>query len=85
MDAVVEPWTAQCLFHRISVNRGKQVAAVATARKLAVLIWHMLSKGQDYNWTRPASSSSNSGRFSSLLAMNPVAAERSRVPPVTTA
>src|SRR5690606_18407930 len=28
--------------------------AVATARKLAVLIWHMLTKGQDYAWTRPA-------------------------------
>jgi hypothetical protein len=30
------------------------VAAIATARKLAVLIWHLLSKGQDYAWSRPA-------------------------------
>jgi transposase len=41
-------------FHRISVKRCKSVAAIATARKLAVLIWHMLTKQQDYVWTRPA-------------------------------
>lgn len=41
-------------FHRISVKRCKPVAAVATARKLAVLIWHMLTKQQDYVWVRPA-------------------------------
>src|SRR5260221_11936345 len=31
-----------------------QVAAVATARKLTVLVWHMLTKGKDYVWQRPA-------------------------------
>lgn len=41
-------------FHRISVKRCKSVAAIATARKLAVLIWHMLTKQQDYLWIRPA-------------------------------
>lgn len=41
-------------FHRISVKRCKSVAAIATARKLAVLVWHMLTKQQDYVWTRPA-------------------------------
>lgn len=41
-------------FRRISLKRGKPVAAVATARKLAVLIWHMLTKEQDYAWVRPA-------------------------------
>lgn len=41
-------------FHRISVKRCKSVAAIATARKLAVLIWHMLTKQQDYVWVRPA-------------------------------
>lgn len=35
-------------FHHISVKRCKPVAAIATARKLAVLIWHMLTKQQDY-------------------------------------
>ena len=32
--------------------RGIAVAAVATARKLAVLIWHLLSKGESYVWVR---------------------------------
>jgi transposase len=41
-------------FHRIAVKRCKSVAAIATARKLAVLIWHMLTKQQDYVWVRPA-------------------------------
>lgn len=41
-------------FHRIGVKRCKSVAAIATARKLAVLIWHMLTKQQDYVWVRPA-------------------------------
>jgi hypothetical protein len=30
------------------------VAAVATARKLAVLIWHLLHKGESDLWARPA-------------------------------
>jgi transposase len=38
----------------LRVKRGQHVAAVATARKLAVLIWHMLTKEQDYSWKRPA-------------------------------
>jgi len=30
------------------------VAAVATARKLAVLAWQMLSRGEDYAYARPS-------------------------------
>ena len=30
------------------------VAAVATARKLAILIWHLLTKNENYLWSRPA-------------------------------
>jgi transposase len=33
-------------------RRGRQIAAVATARKLAVLAWHLLTKQQDYAWAR---------------------------------
>jgi hypothetical protein len=35
------------------VVRTVLAAAVAVARKLAVLIWHMLTKGEDYAWGRP--------------------------------
>ena len=48
------PGPLSAFFHRINFKRGQQVAAVATARKLAVLVWHMLTKNQDYAWTRPA-------------------------------
>ena len=41
-------------FQRVAVKRGKPIAAVATARKLAMIIWHMLTKGEDYIWVRPA-------------------------------
>ena len=37
----------RAFFLRIRAKRGHQVAAVATARKLTVLIWHMLTKQQD--------------------------------------
>jgi len=39
---------------RIRAKRGHQVAAVALARKLTVLCWHLLTKEQDYLWARPA-------------------------------
>lgn len=40
-------------YERIRSKRGNHVAAVAVARKLLVIIWHLLTKGQDYAWTRP--------------------------------
>jgi hypothetical protein len=40
-------------FVRILNRKGKQVAAVATARKI-VLAWHLLTKQEDYAWARPA-------------------------------
>lgn len=53
-SVVSGPGPLRAFFLRIRAKRGNQVAAVATARKLAVLIWHLLSKGQDYAWSRPA-------------------------------
>jgi transposase len=48
------PGPLRAFFLRIQARRGKQVAAVATARKLAVLVWHLLTKEEDYAWARPA-------------------------------
>lgn len=48
------PGPLRAFFQRVQAKKGKQVAAVATARKLAVLMWHMLTKQEDYAWTRPA-------------------------------
>jgi transposase len=42
-------------FHeRVAARRGRNIATVAVARKLAVIAWHMLSRGEDYAFTRPS-------------------------------
>ncbi|WP_375791006.1 IS110 family transposase [Bradyrhizobium sp. vgs-9] len=48
------PGPLRAFFQRVASRRGKHIAAVATARKLAMIIWHMLTKSTDYIWTRPA-------------------------------
>jgi len=48
------PGPLRAFFIRIRDKRGKHVAAVATARKLAVIVWHMMSKDEDFIWDRPA-------------------------------
>ena len=40
-------------FVRIRAKRGHQIAAVAVARKLTVLCWHLLTRNEDYLWARP--------------------------------
>ena len=42
-------------FHqRIAARRGSNIATVATARKMVVIVWHLLSRGEDYAFARPA-------------------------------
>jgi transposase len=42
-------------FHRrLAARRGANVATVAVARKLALIAWHMLSRGEDYAFARPS-------------------------------
>ena len=48
------PGPLRAFFLRIRARRGQHVAAVATARKLAIVIWHLLSKGESYVWARPS-------------------------------
>ena len=48
------PGPLRAFFIRIRDKRGKHVAVVATARKLTVIVWHMLTKDEDYTWTRSA-------------------------------
>lgn len=52
-QAVRSPGPLRAFYERVRARRGNHVAAVAVARKLAVLIWHMLTKGEDYAWGRP--------------------------------
>jgi len=48
------PGPLRAFFLRVRARRGQHVAAVATARKLAVIIWYLLRKGESYAWARPA-------------------------------
>jgi len=48
------PGPLRAFFLRVRARRGEQVAAVATARKLAVLCWHLLAHGEDYAYARPS-------------------------------
>jgi transposase len=48
------PGPLRAFFLRIRARRGHQIAAVAVARKLAVLCWHLLTKDADYQWARTA-------------------------------
>ena len=52
--AAKTPGPLHAFFVRIRAKRGHQVAAVALARKLTVLCWHLLTKQTDYRWARPA-------------------------------
>jgi transposase len=52
--AAKAPGPLHAFFVRIRARRGHQVAAVAVARKLTVLCWHVMTKEEDYLWARPA-------------------------------
>jgi transposase len=48
------PGPLRAFFERVRARRGPQVAATATARKLVVLFWCLLTREQDYAFGRPA-------------------------------
>ena len=48
------PGPLRAFYKRIKNRRGLQVAIVATARKMTVLCWHLVTKDQDYAFARPA-------------------------------
>ena len=45
----------RAFYRRVSARRGKQVAIVGVARKLAVLCWRMLMSGEACRWMREVS------------------------------
>ncbi len=48
------PRPMRAFFERVRARRGAQVAATATARKLVVLFWHLLTREEDYAFARPS-------------------------------
>ena len=51
--AIRSPGPLRAFGERVRARRGAQVAAVAVARKLVVL-WHLLTKDEDYAFARPS-------------------------------
>jgi transposase len=52
--AVRSPGPLRAFYERVRARRGAQVAAVATARKLAHLFWCLLTREQDYAFGQPS-------------------------------
>jgi transposase len=51
--AIKTPGPLHAFYRRIKARRGSQIAIVAVARKLTILVWHLLAKQQDYRYQRP--------------------------------
>src|SRR5207245_3080971 len=52
--AVRTPGPLRAFYERVRARRGAQIALVATARKLGVLFWHLLTREEDYAFERPS-------------------------------
>jgi transposase len=52
--AVRTPGPLRAFYERLRARRGAQIALVATARKLCVLFWQLLTREQDYAFGRPS-------------------------------
>jgi transposase len=48
------PGPLRAFYQRVQARRGFQKAVVATARKMTVLAWHLVTKDQDYAFARPS-------------------------------
>jgi transposase len=53
-SAVLQPGPLRAFYQRTKARRGHGKAIVATARKLAVLFWCMLTRGEDYAHQQPS-------------------------------
>lgn len=48
------PGPLRAFYRRVKDRRGFQIATVAVARKLTVLCWHLVNRGEDYAFGRPS-------------------------------
>ncbi len=80
--AIRSPGPLKAFGERVRARRGAQVAAVAVARKLVVLCWHLLTKDEDYAFARPSLTRQKTRRLE-LLAGAPPLPRRHDGPPVS--
>jgi transposase len=67
----ITPGPLRAFFERVRARRGPQVAATATARKLTLLFWHLLSRREDYAFARPAMTRNKVRRLELLAGAPP--------------
>ena len=53
-SAIRTPGPLHAFHERTRARRGSQIAAVAVARKLAILAWHLLHGDSEYRWAPPS-------------------------------
>jgi transposase len=53
-SVVQQPGPLHAFYERVRARRGHQIAVVACARKLAVLFWCLLTRGEDYAHQQPS-------------------------------
>jgi transposase len=68
---MLTPGPLRAFFERVRARRGPQVAATATARKLVVLFWHLLTRQEDYAFARPAMTRNKVRRLELLAGAPP--------------
>lgn len=51
--AIRSPGPLRAFFERVRARRGHAVAIVAVARKMCVLFWQLLTRGEDYAYAMP--------------------------------
>lgn len=62
-NVATHPGPLGAFFRKIAKKRGRNIAVVATARKLVVIAWHMLTKREPYRYAQPATTESKLRRI----------------------
>ena len=74
------PGPLRAFYQRVCASRGMQIAVVAAARKLTVLCWHLIIKGEDYAYAQPSWSRISVASSSCAPGCRRTAADRARPP-----
>jgi hypothetical protein len=83
-SAVRVPGPLRAFYQRVRARRGSQIAAVATARKLAVIVWHMLTASEDYRWQSPTRTATKFRRLELKFGFSAPSARGASVRPFMT-
>jgi transposase len=74
--AMRTPGPLRIFGERIATKRGANVAVVAVARKLLVIAWHLLSREEEYAFTRPSLVREKTRRLELLTGTGPARGNR---------